>query len=138
MPKISINWITGKRLMDRWGINQRELYIAISELGLPVYNSDLKRENKGVIYKEIPNEKYKPGLSLSPKYFIERNNLYDFQQLLENRIYPGLHNLTEERILDSLLFKIEDIQQFEKEHRPSLNLKDHDLSGKEAQELGRL
>ena len=55
--KIELPWITGRRLLERWGIRLSELHQAIFFLHLPVYNSDYEREEH-IKYKEITNQEY--------------------------------------------------------------------------------
>ena len=84
MSKIRLEWITGKRLIERWNLEVRELQILIQN-GLPVYNTDYGIEDKGPIYRKIPNQNYDPNDFLPEKSIVEKNNLHDFQMLLECR-----------------------------------------------------
>jgi len=53
MSKIRFEWITGRRLIERWNLDLRELHILIQN-GLPVYNPNYELENRGPIYNETP------------------------------------------------------------------------------------
>ncbi|MBA3018234.1 MAG: hypothetical protein FP811_08825, partial [Desulfobacteraceae bacterium] len=116
MPKLKLPWINGKRLMERWDLDLQQLSNVIFDLGLPVYNSDYKIENQGVIYIETPNPNYNPKDFLPKPYFIEKNNLYDFQELLKTPFYAGSHGTTTDRILMNLLFKIDDVKKYEQKY----------------------
>jgi len=115
MSKIRFEWITGKRLIERWNIDLRELHIVIQN-GLPVYNPNYKIEDQGPIYNETPNPDYNENPMNSVKYCIEKNNLYDFQILLESAFPIAKTGLTKGQILGNLLFKTGDIENYEKEY----------------------
>jgi len=102
--------------MERWDLDLQQLSNVIFDLGLPVYNSDYKIENQGVIYIETPNPNYNPKDFLPKPYFIEKNNLYDFQELLKTPFYAGSHGTTTDRILMNLLFKIDDVKKYEQKY----------------------
>ena len=121
MSKIELNWITGKRLLERWNIDIRELDICIKS-GLPVYNPNLELEEWGPFrspidesdeYNEITDEIiwHESGHTI-----FRKNNLYDFQVLLNSSTPFEDTGLTKDRILDNLLFKLEDVERFEKKH----------------------
>jgi hypothetical protein len=115
MSKIRFEWITGKRLIERWNIDLRELHIVIQN-GLPVYNPNYEIEDQGPIYNKTPNPDYNENHMDSQKYFIEKNNLYDFQILLESPFPVANTGLTKDQILGNLLFKKEDVEIYEKEY----------------------
>jgi hypothetical protein len=60
----------------------------------------------GVDHKKIEIPKPEP-------YFIEKNILYDFEKLCEDPLFPGLIGTKDIKIIDKLLFKIEDVKEFE-------------------------
>jgi len=121
--KIELPWITGRRLMERWSIRLSELHQAIFFLHLPVYNSDYERE-ECIKYKEIPNPDFIASYDfVSEPYFIEKNNLYDFDKYCEDIHHPGLGSGYD--ILDSLLFNIEDVKEFEAKHGKKYDLTVH-------------
>jgi len=84
--------------------------------GLPVYNTNYELEDQGPIYNEIPNPDYAPNDFLPEKFFVETNNLYRFQTLVDTGFTFTKFGLTEDQILNSLLFKIEDVENYEKDH----------------------
>ncbi len=45
-----------------------------------------------------------------------KNNLHDFQELCKDPLYPDREGTTKDRILDSLIFRIEDVKEFEVKH----------------------
>jgi hypothetical protein len=116
MLELKLPWINGKRLMERWDLDLQELSNAIFDLSLPVYNPDYAIEDQGVIYRKSHNPNHDPKDFLPEPYLIEKNNLYDFQELLKSPLYPGLQGTKRDRILMNLLFKIDDVEKFEQKH----------------------
>lgn len=137
MSKIKLNWITGKRLLERWNLEVRELHLCIQS-GLPVYNPNFELEESGPIYTKVPNPDYDPNEILSKKYIIKKNNLHDFKVLLSSSFPVTATGLTRDKILNNLLFKLEDVEQFEKKLSKTIQIEKDTLTPKEAQELGRL
>ena len=121
MSKIRLEWITGKRLIERWNLEVRELQILIQN-GLPVYNTDYGIEDKGPIYRKIPSQNYDPNDFLPEKSIVEKNNLHDFQMLLESPFPISKTGLTKDQILNNLLFRLEDIENYEKDYGLNIDL----------------
>ena len=99
--------------MEKWNLDLRELNMVIQN-GLPVYNPDYELEDRGPIYNETPNPNYDPNDWFPQKYIVEKNNLYDFQLLLETPFPIANIGLTKDQILSNLLFKKEDVENYEK------------------------
>jgi hypothetical protein len=116
MSNIRFEWITGKRLMERWDLDLRELHMVIQN-GLPVYNSNYELEDQGPIYNKTPNPDYDPDAFIPKEYIVEKNNLYDLQVLLETPFPVTNTGLTKNQILSNLLFKIDDVLEFEQKHK---------------------
>jgi hypothetical protein len=57
-----------------------------------------------------------PTDTTEPDVPIHKTNLYDFQELCKDPLYPDREGTTKEKILDSLIFRIEDVKEFEGKH----------------------
>lgn len=107
-----IKWLTAKRLMERWNVNEQELAQAIQQ-GLAPY-----RIRKG-------GNRFKPPL------------IYSFYELMGEESYDAalVKNITDNKYS----FKISDVEQFEAKYDMIPVANDGvELSGKERTELGRL
>ena len=110
MPNIQLPWVNGLVLMKRWGISERELWIAISGTGLPVYNSDYEQETEEIYHAHLERGETiitKVNIRYTFKWILtahdEFGSQYEYKEALES-------------VLQNLLFKMEDVRAFEKEH----------------------
>jgi len=124
MQKIKLNWITGKRLIERWNLDIRELHLCIQS-GLPVYNPTFELEAWGPINNEILNPNYDPNDIYSERYIVNQNNLHYLQVLLDSPSPIMRTGLTKDQILNNLFFKMEDVKQFEAKYGEKADLTAH-------------
>nr|BDD46989.1 hypothetical protein 7 [Desulfobacteraceae bacterium] len=137
MIKNQLNWLTGKRLMERWDIDVFELGQFVFELNLPVYDSNYQKQDEFVCRTPEGEE----GLTGRVIYTMRAsysqlapltNNLYLLHTLIND--LNDYNESEKDKILNSLFFKLDDVMRFEENGR-----KNNGLSAKkDAQELGRL
>jgi hypothetical protein len=114
MSKIELPWISAYRLMQRWKLTPTELYRLIfdygrpglpgGKYGLPLYDSSTRLIDPW----EWLRKDYK-----TPEG-IFKENLFYFRKLKNNMLAP--EDPDAQTILEQMLFKLEDVEQFEKKH----------------------